>query len=186
MRPTTAFDDNVFDINALLHPGTIFDHPRDVLAHPSLSVSEKRHSGVLGVRCIGDRVLPRAAGACRPEGARHHRRDPRCPLRTGRRPSPSAGRQAEPSAFDVKGLGRLIRMGAMDEIRLPQHVVKRFERRWRARFGQMPEGLQPPRRAAAPCSLENDDPLRSPRVHRLLEGSLRPPKADGTFEFGRA
>jgi hypothetical protein len=42
MRPTTAFDDNVFDINALLHPGTIFDHPRDVLAHPSLSVSEKR------------------------------------------------------------------------------------------------------------------------------------------------
>jgi hypothetical protein len=42
MRPTTAFDDNVFDINALLHPGTIFDHPKDVLAHPSLSVSEKR------------------------------------------------------------------------------------------------------------------------------------------------
>jgi hypothetical protein len=42
MRPTTAFDDNVFDINALLHPGTIFDHPKDMLAHPSLSVSEKR------------------------------------------------------------------------------------------------------------------------------------------------
>jgi hypothetical protein len=42
MRPTTAFDDNVFDINALLHPGTIFDHPRDVLTHPCLSVSQKR------------------------------------------------------------------------------------------------------------------------------------------------
>jgi hypothetical protein len=42
MRPTTAFDDNVFDINALLHPGTVFDHPKDVLADPSLSVSEKR------------------------------------------------------------------------------------------------------------------------------------------------
>ena len=42
MRPTTAFDDNVFDLNALLHPGTVFDHPRDVLADPSLSVSEKR------------------------------------------------------------------------------------------------------------------------------------------------
>jgi hypothetical protein len=40
MRPTTAFHDNVFDLNALLHPGTIFDHPRDVLADPSLSVSE--------------------------------------------------------------------------------------------------------------------------------------------------
>ena len=42
MRPTTAFDDNVFDINALLHPGTVFDHPRDVVADASLSVSEKR------------------------------------------------------------------------------------------------------------------------------------------------
>ena len=42
MRPTTASDDNVFDFNALLHPGTVFDHPRDVLAHLSLSVSEKR------------------------------------------------------------------------------------------------------------------------------------------------
>lgn len=42
MRPTTAFDDNVFDLNALLHPGTVFGHPRDVLADPSLSVSEKR------------------------------------------------------------------------------------------------------------------------------------------------
>ena len=42
MRPTTAFDDKVFDFNALLHPGMIFDHPRDVLAHSSLSVSEKR------------------------------------------------------------------------------------------------------------------------------------------------
>lgn len=42
MRPTTAFDDNVFNITALLHPGTVFDRPRDVVAHPSLSRSEKR------------------------------------------------------------------------------------------------------------------------------------------------
>ncbi len=42
MRPTTAFDDNVFDLNALLHPGTVFDHPRDVVGHPSLSISRKR------------------------------------------------------------------------------------------------------------------------------------------------
>jgi hypothetical protein len=41
-RPTTAFDDNVFDFNALLHPGTVFDHRRDVLAHSSLTISEKR------------------------------------------------------------------------------------------------------------------------------------------------
>jgi hypothetical protein len=42
MRPTTAFDDNVFDFNALLHSGTVFDHPRDVVAHSSLTISEKR------------------------------------------------------------------------------------------------------------------------------------------------
>ena len=42
MRQTTAHDDNVIDFNALLHPGTVFEHPRDVLADSSLSVSEKR------------------------------------------------------------------------------------------------------------------------------------------------
>jgi hypothetical protein len=35
-------DDNVYDINALLHPGTVFEHPRDVVAEPSLTMSEKR------------------------------------------------------------------------------------------------------------------------------------------------
>jgi hypothetical protein len=42
MRPTTASDDNVFDFQALLHPGTVFEHPRDVVTHPSLSLAEKR------------------------------------------------------------------------------------------------------------------------------------------------
>ncbi|MGL3104878.1 hypothetical protein [Bradyrhizobium sp. BR 1432] len=42
MRPTTALHDNVIDINALLHPGTAFEHPRDVVSHPGLSLSEKR------------------------------------------------------------------------------------------------------------------------------------------------
>ena len=37
MRPTTAYDDNIFDFNALLHPGTMFEHPRDVVAHPNLA-----------------------------------------------------------------------------------------------------------------------------------------------------
>jgi hypothetical protein len=41
MRPTTAFD-NVFDFDALLHPATAFDHPKDVVAHPYLSIAEKR------------------------------------------------------------------------------------------------------------------------------------------------
>ncbi|MET4346545.1 hypothetical protein [Bradyrhizobium sp. RT9a] len=42
MRPTTTIDDNVFDLNAVPHPGTAFEHPRDVVSHPTFSVSEKR------------------------------------------------------------------------------------------------------------------------------------------------
>jgi len=42
MRPTTALNDNVVDLNALLHPGTAFEHPRDAVSHPTLSLSEKR------------------------------------------------------------------------------------------------------------------------------------------------
>jgi hypothetical protein len=42
MRPTTALNHNVVDLNALLHPGTVFEHPRDVVSHPTLSLSEKR------------------------------------------------------------------------------------------------------------------------------------------------
>ncbi len=34
--------DNVYDLNALLHPGTVFDHPKDVLADTTLSRAEKR------------------------------------------------------------------------------------------------------------------------------------------------
>jgi hypothetical protein len=42
MRPTTATDDNVFDFQALLHPGTVFEYPKDVVMHPSLTLAEKR------------------------------------------------------------------------------------------------------------------------------------------------
>ena len=42
MRLTTAPDDNVVDLNAILHPGTVFEHPRDVLSDPDLSLAEKR------------------------------------------------------------------------------------------------------------------------------------------------
>jgi hypothetical protein len=42
MRPTTATHDNVFDFDYLLHPGTRFEHPRDVVSHPGLSLGEKR------------------------------------------------------------------------------------------------------------------------------------------------
>lgn len=52
MRPTTApltgsalfkiAEDNVFDLNALLHPGKVFRHPRDVVGSADLNFSEKR------------------------------------------------------------------------------------------------------------------------------------------------
>jgi hypothetical protein len=42
MRPTTASNDNIVDLNAILHPGTVFEHPRDVVTHPGLSLAEKR------------------------------------------------------------------------------------------------------------------------------------------------
>jgi hypothetical protein len=35
-------DDNVFDLNAILHPGSVYDHPRDVVADQNLSIAEKR------------------------------------------------------------------------------------------------------------------------------------------------
>jgi hypothetical protein len=63
----------------------------------------------------------------------------------------------------------------MDEIRLPQHAVNRIDRRWTARFGQMAAAWQ-----KQPGSVYvSDDPLRSLRVRRLLEGSLRPPATEG-------
>ena len=37
-----SFDENVYDLNAILHPGSVFDHPRDVLADQTLSRAEKR------------------------------------------------------------------------------------------------------------------------------------------------
>ena len=45
----------------------------------------------------------------------------------------------------------------MDEIRLPRHVVNRFERRWATRLAHMLEGRQRLEHASG-C----DDPLRSP------------------------
>lgn len=41
MRPTTV-QSNVYDLNALLHPGTVYEHPRDVVADATLRLAEKR------------------------------------------------------------------------------------------------------------------------------------------------
>jgi len=42
MRPTTATHDNIFDFQALLHPRTVFEHPKDVASHPDLTLAGKR------------------------------------------------------------------------------------------------------------------------------------------------
>jgi hypothetical protein len=34
--------DNIVDLNAILHPGSVYDHPRDVLADQTISIGEKR------------------------------------------------------------------------------------------------------------------------------------------------
>jgi|SRR3954462_3542130 hypothetical protein len=34
--------DNVVDLDAILHPGSVYDHPRDVVADNTLSTAEKR------------------------------------------------------------------------------------------------------------------------------------------------
>lgn len=35
-------DDEVFDLEAIFHPGAVYDHPRDVLADKGLTTAEKR------------------------------------------------------------------------------------------------------------------------------------------------
>jgi hypothetical protein len=35
-------DENIYDLNAILHPDSVFDHPRDVLADATLSRPKKR------------------------------------------------------------------------------------------------------------------------------------------------
>jgi hypothetical protein len=59
----------------------------------------------------------------------------------------------------------------MDETRLPQHVVNRFERRWSARFPQMLGDLQRLKPTTSSPRLRIRRPLRSPQVQRLLQGS---------------
>lgn len=33
---------NIIDLNAILHPGSVYDHPRDVLVDQTISIGEKR------------------------------------------------------------------------------------------------------------------------------------------------
>jgi hypothetical protein len=43
----------------------------------------------------------------------------------------------------------------MDDVKLPRHVLNRFERRWEAGFAQTPR--------RSPSAVSRDDPFRSPQ-----------------------
>jgi hypothetical protein len=65
----------------------------------------------------------------------------------------------------------------MDDIGLLRRVLNWLERRWAGWFAKTTQLPQ--------SSTFCDDPLRSPQLRRLLEGSLRPPTQDRTFELPR-
>ena len=92
MRPTTATNDNVFDFQALLHPGTVFEHPKDVVAHPDLALAEKR-AILASWASDASAIASCPALRARSKGAGQHRRHLGSPVRPGRRASPSAGRE---------------------------------------------------------------------------------------------
>jgi hypothetical protein len=160
----------VFDFNALLHPGTIFDHPRDVLAHPSLS-------------------FRRNAPSLHP-GHPTHRQSlpaPRCGHRSASRPpSPStrfwkpcansmaaprsAWRQAEPPVFYVKGPGGLIGRSTWTN----QITATRGEPDRASLGSQICEdvGTLPPKAIAS----ERNDTLRSPKFSAALNQGAVPPR----------
>ena len=56
------FDENVYDLNVILHPGLVFDHPRDVLADTTLSRAQKAGDpGILGFQCRRGDFTPEPA-----------------------------------------------------------------------------------------------------------------------------
>jgi hypothetical protein len=77
MRPTTA-DSDVLDYNALLHPGTRYEHPEEVVRHAGLTTAEKRAIlASLGVGRVRDNVPPLSALSRGTEEPGVHRRDTR-------------------------------------------------------------------------------------------------------------
>jgi hypothetical protein len=44
--------DNIIDLNAILHPGSVYEHPRDVVADPSISLVRSARSSHPGHRTL--------------------------------------------------------------------------------------------------------------------------------------
>jgi hypothetical protein len=98
MRATTATDDNVFDFQALLHPGTVFEHPKDVVMHPSLTRAEKR--AILASWASDASAIASCPALRAPEGR---------VMRTRWRPPEPARRKAAAPVFDGTRAGGLRR-----------------------------------------------------------------------------
>ena len=128
MRPTTASDDNVFDFQALLHPGTVFEQPKDVVTHPSLTLPEKR---AIRASWASDASAIASCPALRaPEGLRvpvsiDAILEALCELDGGPRNPPGESHSA---AFQRRGRSQP-EEDRMDEPLLPRHVIDRFQHR---------------------------------------------------------
>ena len=90
MRPTTAPTLQMIDLdlNALVHPGTLYEHPRDVLADPPLSLAEKR--AILASWASDASAIASCPALRAPEGVQH-------PVSIDRRPTTQVTRT--PRAF---------------------------------------------------------------------------------------
>ena len=69
MRPTTASDSNIIDINGFLHPGTTFELPRDIVSHPDMSLAEKR--AILASWASDAAAISSCPALRAPEGLKH-------------------------------------------------------------------------------------------------------------------
>ena len=54
--------DNIFDRNAILHPGSVYGHPRDVVVPDDIGRRKARHPRILGIGCRCRGIKPGAEG----------------------------------------------------------------------------------------------------------------------------
>jgi hypothetical protein len=136
MRPTTATNDNVFDFQALPQPGTVFEHPKDVVAHPSLTLAEKRAilaSWASDAAAIASCPALRASEGLKAPVSIDALLKALRELDGGPRNPPAE--HAEAPLLHGPSAGGL-RRNAMEDMRLPRHVIDRLEHRWASRLQQ--------------------------------------------------
>src|SRR3954453_12840147 len=135
MRPTTAVNDNIFNFQALLHPATVFEHPKDVVAHPDLTLAEKRAilaSWASDASAIASCPALRAPDGLKAPVSIDAILEALCELDGGPRNPPGG----TPNAGSQRRGRWQLEEDRMDDIRLPRHVIDRLEQRWANRLQQ--------------------------------------------------